>query len=215
MSTTIKVPMNEEQRIALEDCFIDIPNMDARKYIFDIVKMACGDAKRSIRNKVTPINQRQKDGSQKQEEYSLKGIDFSKYVLDSNPSWIPKNADPEDISPIELKLGDNTMKYLNMFGSITLIRHEQFNKAEEEYLEISRAKMLESKPIQENIDRWESSQKTMRDKRLADVPTCLEDAIHTSIWPLIQQKLDISDTQIFDKEFEEEYKPAEPTQPAK
>jgi len=53
MSTTIQVPMNEEQRIALEDCFIEIPNMDARKFIFDNIKMACGDSKRSIRNKIT------------------------------------------------------------------------------------------------------------------------------------------------------------------
>lgn len=210
MSTTIQVPMNEEQRISLEDCFIDIPNMDARKFIFDNIKMACGDAKRSIRNKVTPINQRQKDGMMKQEEYSLKSVDFSKYVLSPNTKWLPKNADPDDNKPIELKLGDNTMKYLNMFGSIVLIRHEQFNKYEDEYLEIARAKMLEGKPPQENIDRWEEAQKKMREQRLEAAPSCLEEAIYTSIWPIIQQKIDQSDNLMFDKEFDEEYKQAEP-----
>lgn len=216
MSTIVKIPMNEEQRVSLEDCFIDIPNMDARKFMFDNLKLACQDAKRSVRNKVTNINQRSEEGMMKQEEYSLKGIDFSKYVLKSNPAWIPKNGDPEDNTPIELKLGDNTMKYLNLFGSIVLIRHEQFNKSEDKFLETARAKMLATNPPKENMEQWESAQKKMREDRLGVVPTCLEDAIHTSIWPLVQQKIDQSDSQMFDKEYQEEYKPAEPdAKPAK
>ena len=82
MSTIIRIPMNEGTKIELEDCFVDIPNMDARKYVFDNLKLACQDAKRSKRNKVTFTNQRQEDGSMKQVEFSLKDIDFEKYTLE-------------------------------------------------------------------------------------------------------------------------------------
>ena len=101
--------MNEETRIALEDVFIDEKNMDARKFVFDAIKNACQDAKRCSRNKVTPVNQRDENGTPKQEEYKLKGITLEDYTQEDNPNWLPKPLDEDDNKPIELKLGDNTM----------------------------------------------------------------------------------------------------------
>jgi len=211
MSTILKIPMNEENRIALEDCFIDIPNTDARKFIFDNVKMACQDAKRSLRNKVTPVNQRQENGQMKQEEYSLKGIDFEKYSLDSNALWVPKGLDAEDNSPIELKLGDNTMGYIRNYCQLVLIRHEQYNMAEEKYLEATKQKMIDSNAPEDTLKQWEEAQESVRKQRLEAVPKCIEEAIFVSIWTIIQQKIDQSDSIIFDKEFAEQYQ----TEPVK
>ncbi len=211
MSTIFRIPMNEETRVELEDCFIDVPNMDARKFSFDNLKMACQDAKRSFRNKITPINQRQKDGSMKQVEFSLKDIDLEKYTLDSSPNWIPKGMDKEDYKPIELKLGDNTMSYLRKYGQLIIVRHEQFNISEEKYLDETRAQMKLNNTPKENVKQWEKSQEKIRKERLDVVPTCLEQAIFVSIWPLVQQKLEQSDNTIFDKEYNEMY-PTEPEQ---
>lgn len=206
--------MNEGSRIELEDCFIDIPNMDARKFVFDNLKYACQDAKRSIRNKITPVNQRQEDGSTKQVEYSLKDVDLENYTIDSNPEWIPKGMDKDDYKPIELKLGDRTMDYLRKFGQLTIIRHEQFNEAEEKYLEKTKQSMIDSKAPEENIKQWEKAQDIQRKKRLDEVPTCLEQALFIAVWPIIQQKLEQSDTLVFDKEYNEQYPKESAKQPA-
>ncbi len=206
MSTTVKIPMNEETRISLEDCFIDAQNMDARKFIFDALKNACQDAKRSVRNGVTPINQRQEDGQMKQEEYKLKDVKLDDYSLEDNEKWLPDNLSPEDNTPIELKLGDNTMKYLKIFGQLVTIRHEQYNMAEEDYLIIQREEMKTKLPNKEAYERWEKGIEKQKETRLAAVPTSLQHALYTSIWPMLQQKIDMSDGLMFEKEYNEIYK---------
>ena len=209
MSTTIHIPMNEETRIALEDVFMDNENMDARKFVFDSLKQACMDAKRSVRNNITPINQRQEDGAMKQEEYSLKGINLDKFALPLNESWLPKGLETSDNKPIELKLGDNTMKNLKTFGNLVILRHERYNIGEDKYLEEQKLKMKTTMPNPEQYDRWLKQQDSIREDRLGIVPTCLEQALHTSIWPSIQQKIEQSDGLIFEKEYEEIYKKTE------
>ena len=210
MSTTIRIPMNEENRIALEDCLVDIPDMDARKFAFTNIKMACQDAKRSIRNRVTPVNRRPKDGGQpKQEEFKLKGIDLEEYTLPSNPDWVPKNLDIEDNKPIELKLGDNTMGYIKNYGQIVGVRHEQYNLAEEEFVASTKKSMIEANAPPDNIKQWEEAQEKIRVERLKQVPKCIEECIYMSIWPIIQQKIDQSDGVIFDREYDEIYKEPE------
>jgi len=198
--------MNEETRIALEDVFIDKDNMDARQYIFGEIKKACQDAKRSIRAGVTPVNKITEEGQLKQEDYKLKGIDLEKFTLESNPSWLPKNLDKEDNTPIELKLGDNSMKYLKIFGQLVTIRHEQFNIAQDEYLEIQKVEMREKVVDNKQYDRWVKGQADNRKDRLELVPHCLEQAIFTSIWPQITRTIDSADGVMFEKEFKEIYK---------
>ncbi len=167
MSTTLAIPMNEETRIALEDCLIDTPNMDARKFVFTNIKSACQDAKRSIRNRVTPVNQRQmEDGIVKPIQFPLKGIDLNKYTLPSDPNWLPENLDAEDSRPIELKLGDNTMGYIKNYGQLVGVRHEEFNKAEEEFLEKTRAEMMSQNAPKKNMEDWEKAQENIRKDRL-------------------------------------------------
>ena len=213
MSTTVKIPMNEETRIDLEDCFVDTPNTDARKFVFDNLKQACQDAKRSVRNKVTPVNRRQEDGAMKQEEFELKGIDLEKFTLPSNEAWLPKGMSAEDNNPIELKLGDSTMKFLKHFGQLVIIRHEQYNMAEEAYLAATEAKMMENGAKPEQIESWKKQQESIKATRLEAVPNCLEQAIYTSIWPMLVQKLDMSDGKIFEDEYKEIYKQPEETKP--
>ncbi len=196
--------MNEETRIALEDVFIDTQNMDARKFIFDALKNACQDAKRSVRNGVTPVNQRQDDGQMKQEEYKLKDVKLDNYTLEENPNWLPENLSLVDNTPIELKLGDNTMKYLKIFGQLVTIRHEQYNMAEEIWKE-SQAEEMKNKLNTAQFEQFLKSQETQKTSRLEQVPSCLQEAIFTSIWPSIQQKIDQSDGKMFEEEYKEIY----------
>jgi len=206
MSTTVKIPMNEETRIALEDVFIDNDHMDARKFIFDALKNACQDAKRSIRNGVTPVNRRQEDGQMKQEEYKLKDVKLDDYTLEDNPDWLPENLTKDENKPIELKLGDNTMKYLKIFGQLVTVRHEQYNIAEEEYLIVQKEEMKSKLPNKEAYDKWEKSIEKVKKTRLESVPANLHQALYVSIWPLLQQKIDMSDGLMFEKEYDEIYK---------
>jgi len=205
MSTTVLIPMNEEQRIALEDCFIDEANKDASGFIFDQIKSACLDAKRCVRDNITPVNQRQEDGSPKQEEYPLKGIKLDDYTLEDNTNWLPKNLDKEDSKPIIMKFGDDTMKYLKIFGQLVIIRHEQYNIYEDKYMETQKEEMKEKISDPKAFERFEKSQQNQREARLEQVPTCLQHAIHTSIWPAINNKINANDGKIFDKEHKEIY----------
>lgn len=217
MSTTIAIPMNEETRIALEDCLIDTPNMDARKFVFTNIKQACQDAKRSIRNKVTPVNIRPTDGGPpKQEEFKLKGVNLEEFTLPSDPEWLPKNLDKEDNRPIELKLGDTTMGYIKNYGQIVGVRHAEYNKAEDKFIEHTKAEMLKANAPPDNIKQWEKAQDRIKEDRLKAVPKCIEECLYVSIWPLIQNKIDMSDGQIFDKEYDEQYpdKPEPDKKPA-
>lgn len=206
MSTTVKIPMNEETRISLEDVFIDNDHMDARKFIFDALKNACQDAKRSVRNGVTPVNKRQEDGQMKQEEYKLKDVKLDDYTLNDNEAWLPENLSKEDNTPIELKLGDNTMKYLKIFGQLVAVRHEQYNMAEEKYLTIQREEMKSKLPNKDAYEKWEKTTETQKTTRLDSVPSSLQQALYVSIWPMLQQKIDMSDGLMFDKEYNEIYK---------
>lgn len=197
--------MNEENRIALEDCFIDEANTDARKFVFEQIKAACQDAKRCTRNNITPTNQRQDDGSPKQVDFALKGIKLDDYTIEDKPDWLPKHLDKEDNKPIELKLGDNTMKYLKIFGQLVSIRHEQYNIYEDKYME-TQAEEMKERLDAKGFERFEKSQKTQMETRLEQVPTCLQHAIYTSIWPTIENRINASDGKMFDKEFDEIYK---------
>lgn len=215
MSTTIAIPMNEETRIALEDSFVDTPNMDARKYIFGNIKNACQDAKRSMRNKVTPTNQRNDEGIMFQKEESLKGVNLEDYTLPLDPDWLPKNMDAEDNKPIELKLGDNTMGYIKNYGQIVGFRHKMFNESEEKWLKEEEAKMVSQNAPEENLKKWKEAQEKIRKDRLEAVPKCIEECLYVSIWPVIQQKLNQNDGLIFDREYDEIYPKEEPEQKPK
>ena len=204
MSTIVQIPMNEETRIALEDVFVDEANMDARKFVFDAIKNACQDAKRCARNKITPVNQRDDNGTPKQEEYKLKDVNLEDYTQNDNPKWLPKNLDEEDNKPIELKLGDNTMKYLKIFGQLVTIRHEQYNMAEEKYM-TTQAEEMKMKLNTAQYEQFLKSQETQKTNRLEQVPSCLQEAIFTSVWPTIQQKIDQSDGKMFEEEYKEIY----------
>lgn len=209
MSHIVTIPMSEENYIALEDTFVDTPNSDASKFFFDQLKLACGDAKRSIRNKKTFVNRRQPDGQLKQEEFSLKDVDMSKYTLDSNKGWLPEGITAEENKPLDRKIGDSTMHYLRTFGQLTMIRHEQYNEAEEAYLKNKEAEMRESKTPEDQIENWKKIQDDIRKDRLAAVPTCIEEAIYGSINPMIQQRIEQHELSVFDKEDAEINKPKE------
>lgn len=206
MSTIIQIPMNDETRISLEDCFIDSSSMDARKFIFDKLKIACQDAKKSVRNNVTPINKRGKNGQVQPSEYNINDVNLSDYKLESKSDWLPKNLNAVDNKPIELKVGDNTIKYLQIYSQLIGIRHEQYNLAEDEYIESTIKEMKENGSNQQIIDNFLKSQEPLKKERLSQIPKTFEEAIYTSLWPLIQQKINESDGQMFDREYNEIYK---------
>lgn len=221
MSTVLKIPMNEETRISLEDCFIDDDNMDARKFIFDLVKMCCQDGKRCLRANETPVNKKQDNWKTlppqeqyKQEPYSLKGVELDKYTLDMNPEWLPKGLDKEDSHPIELKLGDNTMKYLKAYGQMNILRHERFNTREVEMDAKEIEELTAAKTDEKQIESTKKNQEAMKKTNLDAVPNSMEECVYTGIWMQVEQKIAQGDNTLFDKEYDEIYKKAdEPQQP--
>lgn len=223
MSTKFNIPMNEETRISLEDCFIDDDNMDARKFVYLQVTQCCQDAKRCLRANSTPVNRKQ-DGwksmppqeQYKQEDYKLNDTNLDDYNLESNNKWVPTSMEGQEVTPIELKLGDNTMKYLKNFGQLNIIRHEQFNLREKEQneLELSNIEAGNVDP-RKLIETTKKNQEAMNKTNLDAVPTCLEQCVYNSIWPVIAQKIEEGDRKLFDKEYDDIYKKTEvPPTPA-
>lgn len=218
-------PMNEETNSALEDCFVDNPNMNARKFVFENLAKLCQDAKRCLRLQSTPVNRKQKDtGQLQQEEYSLKGVNMDTYEIDLNPEWLPDELTKDENNPVELTLRENTEKYLKSFCKLALIRHEQYNESEEKYYEAELATkqtMLntitgeaEKKSYSEQIVKWEEAQEKERKRRISFIPSCFEETLFMAINPIIMQTLDANDSKVFTTEYAETYEKDESTSKA-
>ncbi len=143
----------EEAMIAFEDHFED--SEEIRKFVFEKVKQLAKTAKLVRMNKAFtgPI---EKDGNRKDETFYLKDVNLAHYEIDSDPTWLPKNIQKNDVKHYTLKVGEKTWDALQLFVKINIARIDLFNKSLDKSDNNYDAKLLE-KPecfeqiIQENL----------------------------------------------------------------
>jgi hypothetical protein len=203
MSHTLKIPMTKEFLNELDDTFVD-QQKSAHRFIFELITGLCRDAKNCKLAKNTPVN-RWVDKKRIQETVKFKDIKLDDYTLPSDPDWLPKDTDVEDMTSFNLKVRDKTMEYLKLHGQILLLRikeyHNSTNKHEESILDDLR----KSGTVEEGIKKQEEQNQTSKELRESQIPKCLEQAIYSQIFPTISQTVDKNIDKEFMAEFDEEY----------
>lgn len=203
MSQIFKIPMTKEFLDELEDTFVD-QQKSAHRFIFELITNLCRDAKNCKLAKNTPVN-RWVDKKRVQETVKFKDIKLEDYTLSSDPKWLPKDTDAEDMTSFDLKLRDKTMEYLKLHGQILLIRvkeyHNSTNKHESSILDDLR----KSGTAEEGIKNQEEQNQTAKELRESQMPKCLEHAVYDQIFPQIHQAVNKNIDQEFIAEFDEEY----------
>ena len=187
MVEVIKVYMNKETLLTLEDHFADDENKSVHRFFYENLRELAktsktGDANRSVQANVF------KDGQMNQETFQYKDLDLEKYTLSSDPNWRPENMVESEEAVFQMKVGDKThnhlLKYCKLFG----VRVEKFNSS------IPKVKKMENGVEVEKPDpRY----------RELEFAKCFEEVIGKALYDPIQRLLNTSAQELFDKEFEE------------
>ena len=186
-SEVIKVYMNNETLVTLEDHFSDQENKSLHRFCYENLRelaktSTVADDNRSITCNVF------KDGQISQETFQYKDLDLDKYVLSPDPNWRPDNLVESEATTFEMKVGAKThnafLNYCKLFG----VRVEKFNES------IPKIKKMEAGKEVEVIDP--------RYKEL-EFASCFEEVVQKALYDPIQKLLNTAAQEIFDKEFDE------------
>ena len=172
----------EEAMIAFEDHFVDDDDVDAqRKFVFSQVKQLAKSA-RMIRMNKSFGGLIEEDKKQKKETFYLKDINLDDYEIDSDPNWIPKNINKNDVKTYILKVGEITWNALQIFAKVAVARGELYNKS---------------------LDKNDINYKG----KLMEMPKCFEQIIQDNIIIAVFEKIGMNIDDELDKEDAEINKP--------
>lgn len=144
----------EEAMIAFEDHFDD--SEELRKFVFEQIKQLAKGAKLIRMNKSFTGVIESEDNKRKQEIFYLKDVNLDHYSIDSDPAWLPKNIQKNDVKFYILKVGEKTWGALQLFSKVNVARAVLYNKSLDKSDENYDGKLME-KPkcfeqiIQENL----------------------------------------------------------------
>ena len=215
MSHLIKIPFTEEVYEQLDEVFAG-EDEDLNKFIFDIVKAKCKDAKTGIFNKKIAFNKYRADSPQPVPEFvKLKECKLENYELPFNPSWLPEEVEGENVKYWEHKLTDKTYHFLQEFAKMTMFRIEKFHASITEFneheIENLNAEMKEAKDnkekrtIEDKLKLLKADFEEFKKNKEEAIPVCFEQVIYNEVYPQVQQRLFANMDAEFDKEFEEVY----------
>lgn len=175
----IKIFLVDDAYVELEDAFVD-KEKDLRSEVNKILKTIIKSAKMTKINKTMVVNIKKDDeetGERKMEQdtIKLKEVNLEKFVLESDPSWIPEKMDKDEVKIYSQKVGDATWKYLQYFSKIYGARLDKYNK----------------------------SLNSDEDKQKAEFPKCFEQLIHEQLISGINTIITKHIEKEFDKEFKE------------
>lgn len=169
----------EEAMIAFEDHFED--SEELRKFVFEQVKQLAKGAK-LIRMNKSFTGVIEKDGNRKQETFYLKDINLDHHSIDSDPTWLPKNIQKNDVKYYTLKIGEKTWDALQLFSKINVARTDLYNKS---------------------LDKSDKDY----DDKLMDKPKCFEQIIQENLIIQVYEKIGKNIDDELEKEDEELNKP--------
>ena len=237
MPFTLKIPLTDTFFDEVEDAFIDKP-IDAQRFIFDLVKGMCKDAKAGKLNRSCSVNIIE-NGQIKQEFVKLTDVNLADFTLESDPNWLPKDLEKQHSRNWEHKVTDKTMEYVRMYCQFVGLRFQKYNEsttAEAQKRIDKLTKELATAPetlpsppdpkgatatkamLQEQIEVEKKRMEEGNKKNEETVPKNIEECIYSQIYPKLHKSVMDNLEQEFDKEFQEMYPsktPPAPTQPAR
>ena len=200
-STVLKIPLEKEFAEELEDAFIDKKD-SAHDFVWLEIKALCKDAKLGKLSKSCVYNSI-RNGQPTQDSVKLKEVTLKE--LPSDPTWIPDNFNKEDVTFFEHKITETTKKYLELYGSFNILRHEQYCQALVDDQEKTITKMEQNGADPNLIADAKEALVELKSKFEENAPVCLEQAIFVAIYPKLLQEVTANIDKEFDKENEQMY----------
>ena len=232
MPFTLNIPLTDTFYDEVEDAFIDKP-ITAQRFIFDLVKTMCKDAKAGKLNRSCSVNVIE-NGQIKQEFVKLSEVKLEDYSLQSDPNWLPKDLDKAHTRNWEHKVTDKTMEYVKMYCQFVGLRFSKYNESTQNAFQERIDKLnkeLETAPetlpdppdpkgarstkrmIQEQIEVEKKSMEVQIKKAEETVPKNIEECIYSQIYPRLHKEVMNNLEKEFDNEFSEMYPTPKPTPP--
>jgi len=232
MPFTIKIPLTDTFYDEVEDAFIDKP-IDAQRFIFDLVKGMCKDAKAGKLNRSCSVNVIE-NGQIKQEFVKLNDVNLADFTLESDPTWLPKDLEKQNARNWEHKVTDKTMEYLRMYCQFVGLRFKKYNEstgkaAQERIAKLTKelatapetlpsppdpkGALATKKMLQEQIEVETKAMAVASEKAEETVPKNIEECIYSQIYPKLHKEVMDNLDQEFDKEYQEMYPPKTPPVP--
>lgn len=220
MAHKVIIPLTDDFYEEVEDAFIDKP-ITAQKFIFDLIKVMCKDAKAGKLNKSCSVNIIE-NGSIKQEFVKLKEVNLEDYKLPSNPEWLPKDMDKDSVRLWEHNVTDKTMEYIELFCKFVGLRFQRYNESVSNVAEDRTLKLreeLEKAPentkavLQKQLEEFVKATVEGDKKTQEGIPKCIEECIYSQIYPKLHEEVMKNMDTEFDKEFEEMYPPPKKVAP--
>jgi hypothetical protein len=180
MVETIKIFLNKETLISLEDHFENTENQTLHRFFYEQLRELAKTSKLSDTNRSFNANVFDENGAMVQKSFKYVDVDLEKFVLKSDLDWRPKDLEEDDIGVFEMKVGEKTHNHLSNYCKIHAARTAKFN---------------ESLPkIDGKIDP--------RYKEVPE-PACFEEIIHLALYQPIINLLQQSAQELFDRENDE------------
>jgi hypothetical protein len=201
MSQLVKIPLTTDFFDELDDAFID-QKETAHDFIWGELRKLCSDAKMGKLNKSCVVTF-MKDGKQAQDVVKLRGLELEE--LPSNPEWIAKNMEKDEVKYFEHKVTDKTMEYLKLFSSFAILRHEKFGEAIAEEQEAQLKKMSQANKSEKEIDEARKRNLEALEKFNESKPKCIEECVFNAIYPAVYRHVTANVDKSLDKENEELY----------
>ncbi len=212
MAHKLTIPLTGDFYDEVDDAFIDKP-ISAQRFIFGLVKNMCKDAKAGKLNKTCSYNIIE-NGKLKQDFIKLKEVDLAKYKLVSDPNWLPKDFEKDDVKVWEHSVTDKTMEYVELYCQMVGLRFQKYNESVEKSAnekidklkeEIDSAPEEKKDTLQRILDEEVENAKKVKEKSVEEIPKCIEQCVYNQIYPQLHQEVMKNMDVEFDKEFEESY----------
>ena len=202
----VRIPLPDLFFEELDDAFVG-EKEDSHDFIWGLLRKCCSDGKMGKLNKSCTITTF-KDGQQVNDTVKLRGLELEE--IQSDPNWIAKTMEKDEVKYFEHKVTDISWKYLKLFGSFQLLRHDKLKEAIIEANEQAIQKMIDQKKSSEEIQEAQEKQIDGLQKFDENRPTCLEECIYIHIFPQIYRKVTENVDQSLDKENESLYPKEKP-----
>ena len=197
----VRVPLTDLFFEELDDAFVG-EKETSHDFVWGLLRKLASDGKMGKLNKSCTINII-KDGQQIQDIVKLRGLELEE--LPSNPKWISKNMEEDEVKYFEHKVTDKSWEYLKLFASFALLRFDRLGDSIKVENEKQLKKMASENKTADQIEEARKKQAEGLEKYQESRPKCIEETIFNNIYPGVYRKVTENVDNSLDKENEELY----------
>ena len=199
MTFTFPIPLMQETAIAFQDSFDSKnPVKDARAWIYQLLTKIGVTWSSTQGNGGFGVKFLDDNGKLELKDISLKEIKIEDYLPLSDPNWIPKLWDKNDVQAFEIKIGQTLIEKLRNVFAITRYGTIKLNDSV-----VAWEKKRDVKPEEKEAHEKTLEKDIENSKEFQEYP--LEKFLHGILLKPILDKVGEHEKKILDKEFEKLY----------